>query len=55
MVASFPMLPEWKLPAVDVHAVFAAGRLAKTCSTAFCRFPGRIPKAFAAIAALSTR
>jgi hypothetical protein len=25
-----PVLPEWKLPAVDVHAVFAAGRLAKT-------------------------
>jgi DNA-binding transcriptional LysR family regulator len=33
-----PVLPEWKLPAVDVHAVFAAGRLGKPAARRFVDF-----------------
>jgi DNA-binding transcriptional LysR family regulator len=33
-----PVLRDWKLPSVDVHAVFAAGRAAKPAARVFVDF-----------------
>jgi DNA-binding transcriptional LysR family regulator len=50
-----PVLPEWRLPAVDVNAVFAAGRGAKPAARRFVDFLATSLKRTPAIAPISGR